>query len=82
MNKIEEQDLLKLRELNTKFSNLRSKIADIEIAIRNLNNQKRSVFFDLDATSTEFKSLEADMLDKYGNVTVNLDTGEIKDEIK
>lgn len=80
MNKIEEQDLSKLRDLNIKFSKLRTRLADLEIAARNLNNQKAGVFLEMDEASNEFKGLETEMLDKYGNVTVNLETGEFKEE--
>jgi uncharacterized protein YifE (UPF0438 family) len=34
------------------------------------------IFSDMDKLSTEFKSIEADLLEKYGNVKVNLETGE------
>jgi len=80
MNKIEEQELTTLRDLNLKFNNLRQRLADIEISIRNLDMQKKNVFSDMDELSTSFKNIEADMLEKYGKVEINLQTGEIKDD--
>jgi uncharacterized protein YifE (UPF0438 family) len=80
MNTIEKQELETLRELNKSFVDLRSKLADFEIANRNIQSQKNLVFNDLDKLSSEFKSIEADLLEKYGNVKINLETGEITDD--
>jgi hypothetical protein len=80
MNKIEEHELSILRDLNSKFNKSRSKLADIEIAIRNLEVQKSNVFAQMDETGTSFKNVEAEMLEKYGKVEINLQTGEIKDD--
>jgi predicted nucleic acid-binding Zn-ribbon protein len=76
MKKIEKQELETLRGLNKSFTELRGKLADLEIASRNIQTQKNMIFSDMDKLSTEFKSLEADLLEKYGNVKVNLETGE------
>ena len=80
MKKIEEQELETLRDLNKSFIDLRAKLADLEIANRNIQSQKNLVFNDLDKLSSEFKSIEADLLEKYGNVKINLETGEIQDD--
>ena len=80
MKAIEKQELETLRELNKSFVELRAKLADLEIAKRNIQSQKNLVFNDLDKLSSEFKSIEADLLEKYGNVKINLETGEITDE--
>ncbi len=76
MKAIEKQELETLRELNKSFVELRGKLADMEIASRNIQSQKNMIFSDMDKLSTEFKSIEADLLEKYGNVKVNLETGE------
>lgn len=75
MKKIEKQELETLRGLNKSFTELRGKLADLEIASRNIQTQKNMIFSDMDKLSTEFKSIEADLLEKYGNVKVNLETG-------
>jgi hypothetical protein len=80
MKSIEKQELETLRELNKSFVDLRSKISDLEIANRNIQSQKNLVFGDMDKLSSEFKSIEADLLEKYGNVKINLETGEITDD--
>jgi hypothetical protein len=80
MKAIEKQELETLRDLNKSFVDLRAKLADLEIANRNTQSQKNLVFNDLDKLSSEFKSIEADLLEKYGNVKINLETGEITDD--
>jgi hypothetical protein len=80
MKAIEKQELETLRELNKSFVELRTKLADLEIANRNIQSQKNLVFSDMDKLSSEFKSIEADLLEKYGNVKINLETGEITDD--
>lgn len=80
MKAIEKQELETLRDLNKSFIDLRAKLADLEIANRNIQSQKNLVFNDLDKLSSEFKSIEADLLEKYGNVKINLETGEIQDD--
>jgi hypothetical protein len=80
MNVIEKQELETLKKLNKSFIDLRSKIADLEIASRNIQSQKNLTFNDLDKLSSEFKSVESELLEKYGNVKINLETGEIQDD--
>ena len=80
MKAIEKQELETLRDLNKSFVDLRAKLADLEIANRNIQSQKNLVFNDLDKLSSEFKSIEAEFLEKYGNVKINLETGEITDD--
>ena len=80
MSNIEQSELEKLRSLNSSFTELRSKIADLEIASRNIQSQKNMTFSEMDSLSSEFKELEAELLAKYGNVKINLQTGEIQDD--
>ena len=79
MEKITQEELEKLREFNTKFATLRNKIVDIEMSIRKLNNDKSSVFDSMDELYLESKSVEKELTEKYGNVSINLETGEIKE---
>jgi predicted nucleic acid-binding Zn-ribbon protein len=78
MKVLETQELEKLRELNKNFASLKNNIADIEIAIRNLENKKTIVFSELEKLSSDFADAEKELTEKYGDVTVNLDSGEIK----
>lgn len=78
MKVLETQELERLRELNKNFNTLKNNIADIEIAIRNLENKKTVVFSDLEKLSSDFASAEKELTDKYGDITINLESGEIK----
>lgn len=80
MKNIEQTELEKLRNLNKSFSDLRSSLADLEIKGRTIQIHKENVFRDMDKLSSEFKELEAELLAKYGNVKINLQTGEITDD--
>lgn len=80
MKNIEQTELEKLRNLNKSFSDLRSSLADLEIKGRTIHIHKENVFRDMDKLSSEFKELEAELLAKYGNVKINLQTGEITDD--
>ena len=80
MKNIEQTELEKLRNLNKSFSDLRSSLADLEIQRRTIQIHKENVFRDMDNLSGEFKELEAELLAKYGNVKINLQTGEITDD--
>ena len=78
MKVLETQELENLRELNKNFNALKNNIADIEIAIRNLENKKTIVFSDLEKLSSDFANAEKVLTEKYGDVTINLESGEIK----
>lgn len=78
MKVLETEELESLRELNKNFNSLKNSIADIEIAIRNLENKKTIVFSELEKLSTDFADAEKALTEKYGDVTVNLESGEIK----
>ena len=78
-NKVDEKDLLELRKLNQSFNECRFKISDIEFSIKDLTNQKNDVFSEMNNLSSMFRELEKTLLDKYGKVSINVDTGEIKE---
>jgi predicted nucleic acid-binding Zn-ribbon protein len=79
MKVLETQELENLRDLNKKLSSIKNNIAEIEIAIRNLENKKNIAFSELETLSSDFVNTEKEMTEKYGNITVNLETGEINE---
>ena len=72
MKTVTTEELEGLRTLHQKFNETKLNIADAELL-------KHKLFRDLDDLSKEYKELEALLLDKYGKVSVNLQTGEIND---
>jgi len=80
MKKITEQELEDLRRVNSEFNSLKGKIADAEIEIKRLSVFKEGIFSKLETASIDFKEQENKLLDTYGNVNINLQTGEITDD--
>ena len=80
MKTITEQELQDLRRVNSEFNTLKGKIADAEIEIKKLNVFKEDVFSKLEIVSSDFKEQEKKLLEVYGNVNINLQTGEITDD--
>jgi hypothetical protein len=80
MKTITEQELEELRRVNSEFNSLKGKIADAEIEIKKLNVFKEDVFSKLETVSIDFKEQEKKLLDVYGKVNINLQTGEITDD--
>lgn len=80
MKTITEQELEDLRKVHSDFNSLKGKIADAEIEIKKLNVFKEDVFSKLETVSIDFKEQEKKLLDVYGKVNINLQTGEITDD--
>jgi hypothetical protein len=80
MKTITEQELEDLRRVNSEFNALKGKIADAEIEIKKLNVFKEDVFSKLETASLDFKEQEKKLLEVYGNVNINLQTGEITND--
>jgi len=79
MKVLEKQELESLKEINGKFNSLRNSIADTEISIKQLENNKVLIFAELEKVSLEHKEIETSLFEKYGKVSVNLENGEIND---
>jgi prefoldin subunit 5 len=80
MKSIEKEELEKLRDVNHRLYSLKNNIAEIELSIRALELNKSSVFTSIDELNVEFKSLEKELTEKYGNnVSINLETGNIQE---
>ena len=73
MKTVTTEELENLKDLSIKFNEAKVSIAEAELA-------KHKFFRDLDALSNEYKELETVLLEKYGNVNINLQTGEINDQ--
>lgn len=80
MKTITEQELENLRRVNSEFNTLKGKIADAEIEIKKINVFKEDIFSKLEIASLDFKEQEKKLLEVYGNVNINLQTGEITDD--
>ena len=79
MKSLETQELEDLRSLSSRVKNLKEEIADIEVNLSRLNNKKPMVIFDIENAAEELTKLQNELQEKYGNVVIDLNTGEIKD---
>lgn len=82
MKTITEQELENLRRVNSEFNSLKVKIADAEIEIKKLIIFKDGIFSKLEEASVDFKEQEKKLLDTYGNVKIDLQTGEVTEQEK
>jgi len=80
MKTITEQELEELKRVHSEFNSLKGKIADAEIEINKLNIFKEDLFSKIESVSNDFKEQEKKLLDTYGKVSINLQTGEITDD--
>ena len=71
---VEEKELKLLQELNSTFVQLKDKIADLEL-------QKQMIFENVSEIKKQFKNLESELIEKYGdNSIINLETGIITEK--
>jgi hypothetical protein len=76
MNTIEQNELSQLSELNRSFRDLKFQIADIELSLERLKNQKKSTLMNLETAVHDLAKYQEELTAKYGDITINLQTGE------
>jgi len=80
MKTITEQELEDLKKVHLEFNLLKGKLSDAEIEIKKINVFKEDVFSKLETASIDFKEQEKKLLKTYGNVKIDLQTGEITEQ--
>lgn len=78
MNTLESTELEGLKALNIKVKTLKEDIADIEVSLSRLKTKKQSALFEIEVAAEELIKFQSELFEKYGNVTIDLSTGEIK----
>jgi hypothetical protein len=76
MKKIEQDELSKLTELNRNFRDLKFQVADIELSLERLKNQKKSTLTNLEVAVHDLAKYQEEIIAKYGDIKINLQTGE------
>lgn len=76
MKKIEQEELSKLTELNRNFRDLKFQVADIELSFERLKNQKSATIANLEVAVHDLAKYQEEIIAKYGDITINLQTGE------
>lgn len=74
--KITKEELDALVNANRVYRDLKFNLADIEMSLRRLNDQKAITMDQLDEAAMGLSKEQQSIYDKYGDVSVNLQTGE------
>lgn len=80
MKKLEEDELSRLNEATKSLREARTEIADVELALNRLNTRKNAALFNAENSSQELNNIQAELQQKYGNVLIDTQTGEIKND--
>tara|TARA_R110000824_G_scaffold301460_1_gene489409 strand:+ start:341 stop:607 length:267 start_codon:yes stop_codon:yes gene_type:complete len=78
MSKLEEKELKSLQENQGKINQVVSNIGAISIQKINLENSKESLLEELKKIEAEQIELKKELEDKYGKISVNLQSGEFE----
>lgn len=85
MNKIKEDQLEKLVNLNRDLRYLKDSIADVEIQVSRARAQmesadvaKKEFIERIEGVAKDLQLFQHELSEEYGNITVNLQTGEYK----
>ena len=74
--KIKQEQLDRLIDANRKFRDLKFNIADIEINFERLKVQKVQSMANIEIAAHDLSSVQEEIYNEYGDVQVNLQTGE------
>lgn len=80
MKKLEEQELERLNNATKSLREARNTIADIEISAYRLETKKKAVLFNAEQAAEELNKIQGELQAKYGNVLIDITTGEIKED--
>jgi hypothetical protein len=74
--KIKQEQLDRLIDANRKFRDLKFNIADAEINFERLKVQKSQLMANIEIAAHDLSSVQEEIYNEYGDVQVNLQTGE------
>lgn len=77
MEKLEQQELESLSSVYSRINTVKRDIADVTILEDRCANDKKRLLFDFSQANSEYMKMQQEITEKYGNVSVNLQTGEI-----
>jgi hypothetical protein len=80
MDKLTQDELDRFRAAHTEIRNLRNALADAEIQIHNSKVEKQSILAQLDTAGTTHVAIQQELHAKYGDITIDFATGEIKNK--
>ena len=72
MQKIKDEELKKLNDLNSEFNTIKNQLGDLTL-------QKHSLILRVQELKAEFQTAEEGLMQTYGkDAVINLETGEVK----
>lgn len=74
--KITKEELDALVNANRVYRDLKFNLADIEMSLKHFNDQKPLIISQLEVAAANLGSTQKEIQDKYGDISVNLQTGE------
>jgi hypothetical protein len=80
MKKLEDQELERLNNATKSLREARNTIADIEISAYRLETKKKAVLFNAEQAAEELNNIQGELQARYGNVLIDITTGEIKED--
>lgn len=80
MKKLEDQELERLNNAAKSLRESRATISDIVISLHRLESKKKSVIFNAEQAAEELNKIQEELQVKYGNVLIDTQTGEIKED--
>ena len=80
MDKLTQEELERFKATHTEIRSLRNALADVEIQIHNSKVEKQSILAQLDTAGTTHVSIQQELHAKYGDITIDFATGEIKNK--
>lgn len=79
MRKIEQEELDRLNGYSKALRDARNTIADIELQFARLKSKKQSEIFNAEKALVDLRKVQEEVHAKYGDVLIDLETGEIKE---
>ena len=78
MSKLEEKELKSLQENQGKINQIVSNMGAISIQKINLEKSKETLLSELQKIETEQNNIKKELEEKYGKISVNLESGEFE----
>tara|TARA_R110000824_G_scaffold1476_5_gene7397 strand:- start:1572 stop:1814 length:243 start_codon:yes stop_codon:yes gene_type:complete len=67
-----------LREKNKKVIDFLIQLGDIESSLYRLENKKTSIMYSVEGARKDLHETQSTLIDKYGEKSINLETGELQ----
>lgn len=77
VKKLSEEELQQIKEIKQEYANLAMSLGEVELQKSNLEKEKSRLLNYQDQLGTKETDLAKQLTEKYGNGSINIETGEI-----